>query len=129
MDKEFKHTIEEVNSDVKPVNNRASEIFGNFQTVTTAPTSTPVSWINQIQIYIEDGASVLAGSFIAGTSYRILTVGSTDFTLIGAVENRVGVNFVATGNGSGSGAAIPNISRLYWYDTLANAWHYITATL
>lgn len=129
MTKDFEHDIEEIDSSVKPVENRSNSIMGNFQTVTTAPTGTPTSWIDQVQIYIEDGSSVLAGSFISGTSYRILSVGTTDFTAIGAVENRVGVNFVATGTGSGSGAAIPNISRLYWYDTVANAWHYVTETI
>tara|TARA_R110002033_G_scaffold64766_2_gene115660 strand:+ start:2974 stop:5289 length:2316 start_codon:yes stop_codon:yes gene_type:complete len=46
-----------------------------------------------------------AGSFTVGVSYKILTVGTTDFTLIGAISNTVGVTFVATGSGSGSGAA------------------------
>ncbi len=49
--------------------------------------------------------SVTAGSFATGTVYRILTVGTTDFTLIGAASNTVGVVFTATGAGSGTGTA------------------------
>ena len=46
-----------------------------------------------------------AGSFGTGNAYVIVTVGTTDFTLIGAVDNRIGVVFEATGSGSGTGTA------------------------
>jgi hypothetical protein len=46
-----------------------------------------------------------AGKFISGNSYTIISVGSTDFTTIGAYSNLVGESFVATGSGSGSGVA------------------------
>ena len=49
--------------------------------------------------------TVTAGSFVVGVHYRINTVGSTDFTLIGASANTIGVNFTATGVGSGTGTA------------------------
>lgn len=49
--------------------------------------------------------TVTAGSFVVGTEYQILTVGSTDFTLIGASANTVGINFIASGVGSGTGTA------------------------
>lgn len=49
--------------------------------------------------------TVTAGSFVIGAEYQILTVGTTDFTLIGASENTVGVNFIATGVGTGTGTA------------------------
>jgi len=48
---------------------------------------------------------VTAGQFIVGTSYQIQSVGTTDFTLIGASSNTVGVIFTATGAGSGTGTA------------------------
>ena len=51
-------------------------------------------------------STVTAGSFVVGTRYRIATVGTTDFTLIGAAANTVGVSFVATGVGSGTGTAV-----------------------
>lgn len=46
-----------------------------------------------------------AGSFVVGQNYQIVTVGSTNFTAIGASSNTVGVNFTATGSGSGTGTA------------------------
>jgi microcystin-dependent protein len=49
--------------------------------------------------------SYLAGSFIAGKTYTIEFVGTTNFTLIGAPSNGIGVSFVATGPGTGSGIA------------------------
>ena len=49
--------------------------------------------------------SVTAGSFIVGNTYTIEAVGSTDFTLIGAASNTVGLVFTATGVGAGTGTA------------------------
>ena len=46
-----------------------------------------------------------AGSFTVGRSYTIETIGTTDFTLIGATSNTVGVKFTSTGTGSGTGTA------------------------
>lgn len=67
---------------------------------------------------IDDGSSVYngwyretetlttpAGSFVIGTTYTILSVGTTDFKLIGAASNTIGTKFVATGVGSGNGSA------------------------
>jgi len=51
--------------------------------------------------------AITAGSFITGTNYRIETVGTTNFTLIGASTNTVDVIFTATGAGSGTGTAKP----------------------
>jgi hypothetical protein len=62
--------------------------------------------------------AVTAGSFTARRPYRILTVGTTDYTLIGASANTVGVEFTATGVGTGTGTALaigallqPDITR------------------
>jgi hypothetical protein len=49
--------------------------------------------------------NVTGGSFVIGTRYIITYVGSTNFTLIGAASNTVGVVFTATGVGTGSGTA------------------------
>jgi hypothetical protein len=54
---------------------------------------------------ISSSSTVTAGGFVIGDTYEILTVGTTDFTLIGASSNTVGVRFVATGVGSGTGTA------------------------
>ncbi len=60
--------------------------------------------------------SVTAGSFVIATNYRILTIGTTDFTLIGASANTVGVVFMATGAGVGTGTASASPIITY-YDT------------
>lgn len=51
------------------------------------------------------GTVVTAGSFIVGQTYIIATVGTTDFTLVGAASNTVGLSFDATGVGAGTGTA------------------------
>jgi hypothetical protein len=48
---------------------------------------------------------VSAGQFIVGVTYMIESIGTTDFTLIGASSNTVGVIFTATGSGTGNGVA------------------------
>jgi hypothetical protein len=47
-----------------------------------------------------------AGTFAVGTEYRILTTGTTDFTLIGAADSNPGTIFTATDVGTGTGTAI-----------------------
>jgi hypothetical protein len=49
--------------------------------------------------------SLTGGNFITSTEYEILTIGTTDFTLVGAASNTVGLKFTATGPGSGTGTA------------------------
>jgi len=51
------------------------------------------------------GPIINAGSFIVGKTYTIVTVGTTDYTLIGATASTIGVVFVATGAGTGTGTA------------------------
>jgi len=50
--------------------------------------------------------SITAGSFVSGTEYTITTVGTTDFTLIGAASSTVGLRFTSTGVGTGTGTAV-----------------------
>ena len=47
----------------------------------------------------------VAGTFIVGELYTIVTIGTTDFTLIGAASNTIGISFTATGTGTGTGTA------------------------
>jgi len=75
-------------------------------------------------------AQEVAGSFITGRSYSILTVSDTSYTAIGSLSNALGTTFVATGPGTGSGTALPNQniavalaangSTSYSYDAGAN---------
>lgn len=60
------------------------------------------------------GSTTNAGSFVVGNTYVIKTVGTTDFTLIGASSNTIGVTFKATGVGVGTGVANNQIG-LPWY--------------
>jgi len=53
---------------------------------------------------------VNATSVVANTGYFIESIGTTDFTLIGATQNLVGQYFVATAAGSGTGTARPALS-------------------
>ena len=56
---------------------------------TTAPNASP--------------ASTAATALVSGTVYQILTIGTSDFTAVGASANTVGVVFTATGTTTGTG--------------------------
>lgn len=62
-------------------------------------------------------ALVNATAIVAGNKYTIDTVGTTDFTLIGAANNDVGTTFVATGVGTGTGVVY------YEYDIKISGGH------
>ena len=49
--------------------------------------------------------NITAGNFVTGSTYKIVSVGTTDFTAIGSPNNTVNQVFTATGAGSGSGTA------------------------
>jgi len=59
--------------------------------------------------------TVTSGSFVIGKQYIIKTLGTTDFTLIGASANTIGLTFIATGAGLGNGTATDVISNT-WFD-------------
>ncbi len=46
-----------------------------------------------------------AGDFEVSSTYKIITPGTTDFTLIGSTDSIQGTNFTATGVGAGTGTA------------------------
>ena len=59
-----------------------------------------------VEYYVyEVNPIITAGNFVVGNQYTITTVGTTDFTSIGASSNAIGVTFTATGIGSGTGTA------------------------
>lgn len=70
--------------------------------------------------WLRVGTSFTAGAFVVGLRYVILTVGTTDFTLIGASANTIGVSFIATGVGVGTGTAAQETSCAE-YDVTATA--------
>ena len=53
-----------------------------------------------------------AGGLVVGRGYVITSLGTTPFTSIGAAANLVGIYFVATGVGTGSGTATPVVNHL-----------------
>jgi hypothetical protein len=53
-------------------------------------------------------ATANATALTTGATCTILTVGTTDFTLIGAASNTVGLSFTATGPGTGTGTVTMN---------------------
>jgi hypothetical protein len=53
---------------------------------------------------------IAATALVNGTNYTITTIGTTDFTLVGAASNTVGLVFSATGAGTGSGTATQAIT-------------------
>lgn len=57
--------------------------------------------------------------FTVGQEYTILSLGTTDFTSIGASSNTVGVTFTATGAGSGTGVATQ--PQVYLFSTAPSA--------
>jgi hypothetical protein len=54
--------------------------------------------------------TILAGDFVIGNTYTIATLGTTNWTSIGAATATVGGTFTATGIGSGDGTATFNYS-------------------
>jgi len=47
--------------------------------------------------------NITPSQLIVGTRYTISAIGSTDFTLVGATSNTIGLEFIATGQGTGTG--------------------------
>ena len=84
----------------------------NFQTQKWSSANTDVDYLGTLATTgtslegIDTAYNVTAGSFVATKQYTIRSVGTTDYTLIGAVANTVGILFTATGVGSGTGVAI-----------------------
>jgi hypothetical protein len=60
--------------------------------------------------------AITAGNFIVGKEYRIVTVGDTDFTAIGASANTIGVEFTATGVGGGTTGEATQIGQVASYE-------------
>jgi hypothetical protein len=89
-----------------------SLIIYNFETQKWSEANTDVDYLCTFATSgttldaIDSAYNVTAGSFVVGKSYTIRTIGTTDYTLIGAVANTIGVLFTATDVGSGTGVAI-----------------------
>lgn len=73
--------------------------------------------INRVYVYRKQYLPLVAGEFVVGQVYTITSLGTTNFTSIGAIQNKVGITFVATGVGSGTGKAN---QVTYQYSTVIN---------
>jgi hypothetical protein len=72
-----------------------------------------------------------AGTFVNTKVYQIVSIGTTDFTLIGAASNTVGLIFTATGVGSGTGTAllanvggINTTGQVYFVRSIPDSTHF-----
>lgn len=85
-----------------------STIFGTFQTVHHTP-------------IFSTGATRAATSLSARETYIIASLGTSNFTTIGASSNTVGTMFTATSNGTGTGTVF-EISAMGSIVNLATGW-------
>jgi len=113
----------------------AVECIGVFKTITTTLGSYNVTvpdanGLALGQLVETSEEIVTAGNFVVGGIYRITSLGTTDFTLIGALSNTVGVQFTATGVGSGTGTSDYLSALVYFsYGTLITNIVGLTITL
>jgi hypothetical protein len=96
----------------KTVSGNRALIIYNFETQKWCEADTDVNFLSTLATSgtsldaLDAAYNVTAGSFTVGKQYTIRSVGTTNYMLIGAVANTVGVLFTATGVGSGTGVAI-----------------------
>lgn len=80
-----------------------NELIATYDNIPSA--AQPLATNDADTIFYEQGYTVTAGNFVVGKTYRITSLGTTDFTLIGATSNTLLLHFVATGVGAGTGTA------------------------
>jgi hypothetical protein len=66
-----------------------------------------------VQYELKSGLqAIVAGNFVVGQTYTIVSAGTTDFISIGSANNTVGTIFTATDIGSGTGTASLGTNKL-----------------
>ena len=85
---------------LKDSNNVLLGTYDNVPSSAQSPIANDASSISY-----EQGYTLTAGAFVIGNTYLITSIGTTNFVNIGATSNTVGVLFIATGVGSGTGTA------------------------
>lgn len=73
-----------------------------YRTQTGASGATEFYFLREIS----SETTVVATALVRGNSYRIKTLGDTDWTAVGAPSNAVDVEFTASGVGTGTGTAV-----------------------
>ena len=79
------------------------------------------------QVGTTEGVPV--NQIVSGVLYEITFVGTTDFTAIGASSNTVGVQFTATGAGTGTGKATRNFQTRYKCNGILDTANQIKANI
>ena len=79
--------------------------YPTYDVTTLTPVDYSEVFTNSTGAFTFNPLSVAAGSFVIGTSYKIVYAGDTVFTSIGATNNTVGTVFIAKGVGVGTGTA------------------------
>jgi alpha-tubulin suppressor-like RCC1 family protein len=87
------------------------------QRIITGVNANPWGWrghpYNRLPTW-SNATTINATAMIAGTTYTIVTVGTSTFTNHGAVRNAVGIQFVATSTGTGTGTVACTYSGITW---------------
>ena len=65
---------------------------------------------------LDVGSTISVSNIIVGRTYTIETVGTTDFTLLGADSNTAGLTFVASSTGTGTGTVVEKLISGKVYD-------------
>ena len=90
---------------VTPVSVGGLVLNGPYKLVTASGTQYSITASSNATSTANTSTNTVAGSFVVGNTYQIVSVGTTNFTSIGASANTVGVIFNATGVGAGTGTA------------------------
>jgi hypothetical protein len=94
-------------------NHGVNHIFGHMNVLSSTARTLDIqsrSYINQTsgtdtyKFFVEQ-VPTAATALVSGQTYKIATVGTTNFTLVGAANNNIGTSFVATGPATGTGTA------------------------
>lgn len=108
----------------KPFPELPTIIYTTPDTATNVKVSTPVNqflrsagYVDSSDVFaslssLQDLVSQPVTRIAVGLSYKILTIGTTDFIQIGATSNTVGAIFTSTGTGTGTGTVCLNISEI-----------------
>jgi hypothetical protein len=104
-----------------------SVAWPNFGSQWMTPNNYPIA----DQIGVGPDTLVNATTITAGKMYEIATVGSTSWTSLGASANTVGVRFISTSSGSGTGTAYTTpagVEPVYLWNNVKNGGLWVRNT-
>ena len=98
-----------------PLNPPTYPNFWTFEATVNINTACSIVGDGEFTVILPGSSS--PAQLVAGTIYVIQSIGSADFTLVGASSNTVGVVFTATGSTTGSGSVTLANSPLFLVNT------------